>query len=308
LVPLADDSGFRAAWRQVKQNNKRKLANEVKRQFDLDLDPETVFDVQAKRIHEYKRQLLNILHIISLYLEYRENPPSGLPPRTFIFAGKAAPGYVLAKRIIQLITGVARVIAADPVVSRHLQVVFVPNYSVSMAESLIPAADVSEQISLAGMEASGTGNMKFALNGAITLGTLDGANVEILEAVGEENLFVFGLSSGEVDGLRTRGYLPREVYDQHPRIRAVIDAVSRGVFSPGAPERFRQLIDALLNLDRYLVLADFESYRDCHQLVAQAYLVEEAWTRRSIMNTAKNGRFSSDITIQNYARDVWGLG
>jgi starch phosphorylase len=213
----------------------------------------------------------------------------------------------MAKRIIELVTGVAQAIAADPVVSQHLKVVFIPDYGVSWAELIVPAADVSEQISLAGMEASGTGNMKFVLNGAVTVGTLDGANVEILEAVGEENIFVFGLSAGEVDGLRTRGYLPREVYDQHPRVRAVIDAICRGTFSPRDPERFRQLVDTILYVDRYLVLADFESYRECHQAVARAFQDAEAWTRRSILNTALSGRFSSDATVRHYARDVWGL-
>jgi starch phosphorylase len=307
LVPATEEASFRAAWAEIKQHNKVRLANELRRQYGLELDPITIFDVHVKRIHEYKRQLLNILHIISLYLEYRERPPADIPPRSFIFAGKAAPGYAMAKRIIELVTGVAQVIAADPVVSQYLKVLFVPDYGVSWAELIVPAADVSEQISLAGMEASGTGNMKFALNGAVTVGTLDGANVEILEAVGEANIFVFGLSAGEVDGLRTRGYMPREVYDQHPHVRGVIDAICRGTFSPRDPERFRQLIDTLLYVDRYLVLADFESYRECHQAVAKAFQEPAAWTRRSILNTALSGRFSSDNTVQNYARDVWGL-
>jgi starch phosphorylase len=307
LVPAAEEASFRVAWAEVKQRNKVRLANELRKKYDLELDPSTVFDVHVKRIHEYKRQLLNVLHIISLYLEYREHPPTDVPPRSFIFAGKAAPGYAMAKRIIELITGVAQVIAADPVVSQHLKVLFVPDYGVSWAELIIPAADVSEQISLAGMEASGTGNMKFVLNGAVTVGTLDGANVEILEAVGEENIFVFGLSAGEVDGLRTRGYMPRQVYDQHPRVRAVIDAICRGTFSPRDPERFRQLVDSVLYVDRYLVLADFESYRECHQAVAKAFQDPAAWTRRSLLNTALSGRFSSDLTVQNYARDVWAL-
>jgi starch phosphorylase len=308
LVPAADEADFRSAWSAVKRHNKERLSNELRRKFEIAVDPGTVFDVHVKRIHEYKRQLLNILHVVSLYLEYREQPPSGVPPRSFIFAGKAAPGYALAKRIIELVTGVAQVIAADPIVSQHLKVFFLPDYRVSWAELIVPAADVSEQISLAGMEASGTGNMKFVLNGAVTVGTLDGANVEILEAVGEDNIFVFGLSAGEVDGLRTRGYMPREVYDQHPRVRGVIDAICRGTFSPGDPERFRQVMDALLYVDRYLVLADFESYRECHQAVAKAYQDSDGWARRSILNTARSGRFSSDVTVRSYARDIWGLG
>jgi starch phosphorylase len=305
LVPYANDAGFREAFRDAKHKNKMRLSNVLKRLHGLDVDPNSLLDVQVKRIHEYKRQLLNILHVAFLYLNYRVRPPSDMQPRTFLFAGKAAPGYAMAKLIIEFIIAVGETIAADPATRDLLRVSFMPNYSVSLAELVMPAAEVSEQISLAGTEASGTGNMKLALNGALTVGTLDGATVEIAEAVGNEQIFIFGLSAAEVEGVRARGYRPREIYAADAEIRTVIDAIAGGVFSRGDRLRFMPLVDSLLNSDRYLVLADFQSYRSCHEAVLRAYARRDEWTRHSIMNTAKMGRFSSDQVIRNYARDIW---
>jgi starch phosphorylase len=305
LAAHATDAGFRAAFREAKHKNKVRLSNVLKRLHGLDVDPNSMLDVQVKRIHEYKRQLLNILHVAFLYLNYRVRPPSDMQPRTFLFAGKAAPGYAMAKLIIEFIIAVGDTIAADPATRDLLRVCFMPNYSVSLAELVIPAAEVSEQISLAGTEASGTGNMKLALNGALTLGTLDGATVEIAESVGHEQIFIFGLTAPEVEGVRARGYRPREIYQADAEIRTVIDAIAAGVFSRGDRLRFMPIVDSLLSEDRYLVLADFQSYRSCHDAVLRAYARREEWTRHSIMNTAKMGRFSSDQVIRNYARDIW---
>jgi starch phosphorylase len=304
-VPLTQDAEFRAAFRDAKHQNKIRLSNVLQRLHSIQFDPESLLDVQVKRIHEYKRQLLNVLHIAFLYLNYRARPPSDLSPRTFLFAGKAAPGYAMAKLIIEFILAVGETIASDPATREWLRVCFVPNYSVSLAELIIPAADVSEQISLAGTEASGTGNMKLALNGALTLGTLDGATVEIAEAVGSDHIFIFGLTATEVEGVRARGYRPQEIYAADAEIRIVVDAIAAGVFSRGDRLRFAPLVESLLRDDRYLVLADFQSYRSCHQAVLRAYAKRDDWTRHSIMNTAKMGRFSSDEVIRNYAREIW---
>jgi glycogen phosphorylase len=307
LVPLASDAEFRVAFRDAKTKNKIRLSNALKRLHSIDFDPESLLDVQIKRIHEYKRQLLNVLHVAFLYLNYRSRPPTDALPRTFLFAGKAAPGYAMAKLIIEFIIAVGETIEADPVARDLLRICFVPNYSVSLAELIVPAADVSEQISLAGTEASGTGNMKLALNGALTVGTLDGATVEIAEAVGHENLFIFGLTAAEVEGVHARGYRPREIYAADAEIRAVIDAIAAGVFSRGDKLRFAPLVDSLLRDDRYLVLADFQSYRSCHQSVLRAYASRDDWTRHSIMNTAMMGRFSSDEVIRKYAKNIWEI-
>jgi glycogen phosphorylase len=309
LVALADDREFQSEWRRVKRQNKERLAHYLKRHCGIELDPTHLLDTHVKRIHEYKRQLLNVLHVVSLYLKRRAHPnDDDAPPRTFIFSGKAAPGYEMAKRIIQLINGVAEVINSDRVTRQHLRVVFVPNYGVTLAELIIPASDVSEQISTAGTEASGTGNMKFALNGALTLGTLDGANIEICEAVGEENMFLFGLRAEEAEACRRGGYDSSALYYGDPTLRAVLDAVSGGMFSPDEPGRFRPLVETLLSGgDHYLVLADFKSYAACHRGVEAAYRDAPAWTRRSILNVAHTGRFSSDRTVSGYARDVWGV-
>ncbi|HEY3233466.1 MAG TPA: glycogen/starch/alpha-glucan phosphorylase [Polyangiaceae bacterium] len=307
LAPLATDSEFQLQWRSVKQANKLRLADYLWKQHRIELDPNHIIDAHIKRIHEYKRQLLNILHIVSRYLVFRHRgPPKDAPPRTFIFSGKAAPGYEMAKRIVHLINGVAATIDADPVVRKSLNVVFVPNYSVTLAEVIIPASDISEQISTAGSEASGTGNMKFALNGALTVGTLDGANIEIKEAVGEKNMFLFGLTAEEVQAAQRSGYQPIEIYYSERPLRDALDAVAGGVFSPGEPGRFRPIVDALLyGGDPYMVLADFLSYAACQRAVEQAYSDQTEWTRRAILNVAHMGRFSSDNTIAGYARDIW---
>jgi starch phosphorylase len=308
LVPYASDPEFQTAWRAVKRQNKERLSQALLQRFDIELDPTHLIDTQVKRIHEYKRQLLNILHVVSLYQTYKQKPPTNAVPRTFVFAGKAAPGYDMAKRIIHLINAVAQVVNTDPHVRNHLRVIFVPNYSVSLAELLIPATDVSEQISTAGMEASGTGNMKFALNGALTIGTLDGANVEIREAVGEANFFLFGLTTEQVLAAREHGYDPMQTYYAEPILRQALDAVANGAFSPDDPSRFRPVVDSLLyGGDTYMVLADFLSYLHCQRSVEAAYHDQVGWTRRSILNVALCGRFSSDRTILGYAEDVWGV-
>ena len=305
LGPLAADESFRDAWLETKRANKERLSNMLGQIHGIVFDPDSLLDVHAKRIHEYKRQLLNILHVAWLYLTYRSRPPRSAVPRTFLFAGKAAPGYVAAKRIIELIHAVARTIESDPAVREWIKVIMVPNYGVSLAELIVPAADLSEQISLAGTEASGTGNMKLALNGALTVGTLDGANIEIAEAVGREHMFLFGLTAAEVEGVRARRYRPKELYAADPEIRAVLDAIATGVFSPDDPGRFTPIVDSLLSEDRYLVLADFQSYRLCHQGILRAYVDRQDWARHSIANTANMGRFSSDSVIRTYAQEIW---
>lgn len=307
LTAYAEDSSFQEEWNRARAVNKARLTEALQKLFGITLDPTRLFDVQVKRIHEYKRHLLNVLHVLCLFLRYRDELPTDVPPRTFIFGGKAAPGYAIAKSIVRLIHDVAALVAADARVSQVLQVCYVPNYNVSLAELIIPAADVSEQLSLAGMEASGTGNMKFQLNGALTVGTLDGANIEILEAVGSDNIFTFGLSTGEVRGLKARGYHPRDVYGGDSELRRIVDLVANGTLCPQDPERYRALVETLLTVDRYLVLADFAAYKECHAAVVRAYQDRPGWTRKSILNTAKSGRFSSDTTIRNYVRDIWGL-
>ena len=305
LEPLADNAEFRARWRQIKLHNKRGFAALALQRSFVSVDPESMFDVLVKRIHEYKRQHLKVLHIVSLYHGIKSNPALDVLPRTFIFGGKAAPGYHLAKLMIKLITAVGDVINRDPDVRDRLQVVFLPNFNVTNGQRIYPSADVSEQISTAGKEASGTGNMKFVMNGAVTVGTLDGANIEIREQVGAENFFMFGLSAPQVDALRTSGYRPMDYYDADPGLRDVIDLIRSGFFSRGDTELFRPLIDGLLYHDPYLLLADFQSYVECQARVAEAYRDTERWTRMSILNTARSGNFSSDRTIREYCADIW---
>jgi starch phosphorylase len=308
LAPFASDPEFQTEWQVIKQGNKERLASALRRRYQIELDPTHLIDAQVKRIHEYKRQLLNVLHIVSLYLSYRTKAPFDVTPRTFLFAGKAAPGYDMAKRIIHLINSVAAAINADVNVRQHLRVLFVPNYSVSLAEVIIPASDVSEQISTAGTEASGTGNMKFAMNGALTVGTLDGANIEIKDAVGEANMFLFGLTAEQVASSRETGYDPQQLYYAEPLLRGALDAVSSGMFSPDEPGRFKPVVDSLLyGGDPYMVLADFLSYVHCQRSVEAAYHDQAGWTRRAILNVAHMGTFSSDRTISSYARDIWGV-
>ena len=308
LAPLATDPELQEQWKAVKRRNKERLAMCLRRDTGIEVDPTHLLDSQVKRIHEYKRQLLNIMHVIHLYLRYRERPPADVVPRTFIFSGKAAPGYDMAKRHVQLINAVGSVINNDSATRQYLRAVFVPNYSVSSAELIIPASDVSEQISTAGMEASGTGNMKFALNGALTVGTLDGANIEIMEAVGAENMFIFGLKAEEVEATRRSGYNPEQLYYAEPDLRSVLDAISSGLFSPDEPGRFRPIVDALLRGgDTYMLLQDFRGYVNCHRSVEAAYRDQPSWVRKSILNVAHMGRFSSDATIRGYARDIWSV-
>jgi starch phosphorylase len=308
LVPLADDKRFQAAWAEIKRESKRQLASLIERECGLRVNPDSLFDVQVKRIHEYKRQLLNVLHVLALYRRIKRQGADGLTPRTVVFGGKAAPGYEQAKRLIRLVNAVADLVNNDPEVNRILNVCFVPNYCVSSAEVIIPAADLSEQISTAGYEASGTGNMKFALNGALTIGTLDGANIEILEAVGDENIFIFGLNESEVHALKSRGYNPRAFYEADAALRDAMDFLASGALSPGEPGRFAPIVDSLLvHGDQFLVLADFASYRDTQNKVEQAYRDPVGWTRKSILNVARMGCFSSDLTIMNYAKEIWGV-
>ncbi|GMR21892.1 MAG: glycogen/starch/alpha-glucan phosphorylase [Acidobacteriota bacterium] len=304
LEPLADDDGFQAKWRQVKLENKKSLAEVILARTGIEVDPDSLFDVQVKRIHEYKRQHLNLLHVITLYDEIKKNPSVELTPRTVIFGGKAAPGYFLAKLIIELINAVGRIVNNDPDVSERLKVVFLPDYNVKLSQRIFPATDLSEQISTAGKEASGTGNMKFAMNGALTIGTLDGANIEIRDEVGPENFFHFGLTASEVSELSARGYEPRRHYEEDAHLRDAIDKIAEGYFS-GGDGRFRPLVETLLTQDQYFVLADYGSYLEQQEKVSQAYRDPAGWTRRSILNTARMGKFSSDRSIRDYCRDIW---
>ncbi|MBP8271112.1 MAG: glycogen/starch/alpha-glucan phosphorylase [Sphaerotilus sp.] len=298
--------GFLGAVRRVKRQNKERLARLVLKQLGVDLNPDALFDVQVKRIHEYKRQLLNVLHVITRYQRILANPDAQWVPRVVVFAGKAASAYHQAKLIIKLINDVATTVNNDPRVGGRLKVVFIPNYSVSLAEVIIPAADLSEQISTAGTEASGTGNMKFALNGALTIGTLDGANVEMCEQVGAENFFLFGNTTPQVAELRANGYDPRVYYEADGELRATLDAIRNGVFSPSEPARFQPIFDALVNWgDHYLLLADYADYIATQDRVDTLYRNAEEWSRKAVLNIAGMGAFSSDRTIAEYAHDIW---
>lgn len=305
LDGCVEDGGFRHEWRQIKLAIKRDLTTYIRERTGIVVNPESMFDVQVKRIHEYKRQHLNVLHIITLYNRIKADPNIDIVPRTFIFGGKAAPGYFLAKLMIKFITAVGDVVNHDLDVRDRLKVVFLPDYNVTFGQRVYPAAELSEQISLAGKEASGTGNMKFAMNGALTIGTLDGANVEIREEVGEENFFLFGLKADEVNDLKARGYNPLDYYNSNTNLKRVLDLVSSGYFSHGDTGLFRPLLDNLLYRDPFLLLADYPSYIDCQDSVSNAYRDQEHWTRMSILNTARTGKFSSDRSIRDYCDDVW---
>jgi len=308
LLPLAEDPEFRKAWRLAKRDNKKRLARYVLKKTGIGINPDALFDVQVKRMHEYKRQLLNVLHVITLYNRLRRDPELAVPPRTVFIGGKAAPGYFMAKRILRLITAVAETINADDAIRGRLRMVFLPNYCVSQAEKVIPAADLSQQISTAGMEASGTGNMKFAINGALTIGTLDGANVEIMEAVGKENIFIFGLTAPEVEATRAGGYDPRRMVESDAELAEVLDMIGRGYFTPNEPDLFVPILDSLLNHgDYYLVTKDYRACIKAQDRVNALYLDPEAWTRASIYNTATMGYFSSDRAVMEYARNIWGI-
>ncbi|MBI5439135.1 MAG: glycogen/starch/alpha-glucan phosphorylase [Nitrosomonadales bacterium] len=306
LAKYAEDAGFRKEFRAVKQANKLYLAEHIGQATGIRVDPDSLFDVQAKRIHEYKRQLLNVLHVITLYNRIRSGRANGITPRTVIFGGKAAPGYRTAKLIIRLINNVAGIVNNDPAVGNLLKVVFYPNYDVSTAEKIFPASELSEQISTAGTEASGTGNMKMALNGALTIGTMDGANIEICEEVGDDNIFIFGLTTPEVADLRARGYNPWDYYNGNAELRQALDMIGNGFFSVEQSDRYRSLFDNLTkNGDHYLLLADYASYIEAQDRVSALYQDQEEWTRRAILNVANMGKFSSDRTIQEYADKVW---
>lgn len=305
LEPMAEDGEFQHAYAEIKRQNKRELAKLIQDTLGIRVNEQAIFDVQVKRFHEYKRQHLNLLNIIAAYQALKANPQADFVPRVFIFAGKAAPGYFMAKQIIQAINSVAQVINNDPEMQGKLQVAFLPNYSVSLAEKIIPAADVSEQISLAGKEASGTGNMKLALNGAITLGTLDGANVEIAEFAGGENVVIFGHTVDSVRDLRAKGYNPRDYYESDETLRNAIDALAEGVFSGGDKETFEPLVYDLLNKDYFCVLADFAAYREAQEEIAKRYRNQTAWIKSAVLNTARLGGFSSDRSIRDYQERIW---
>src|SRR5271156_1530425 len=307
LEPFVDDASFRAQWHDIKRGNKARLAKYLRTATGIELNPDWMFDIQVKRIHEYKRQHLSVLHIIALYHRLKQNPDLSIPQRAFIFGGKAAPGYFMAKRIIKLINAVGETINADPEVNKFLKVAFVPNFSVKNAQLIYRAADLSEQISTAGKEASGTGNMKFMINGALTIGTLDGANVEMREEVGAENFFLFGLTESEVEKVKSDGYRPADYIDSNDELRAVLDLIAGGAFSHGDTEVFKSLADNLRYDDPFLVCADFASYLAAQEQVGVAWLDKDAWTKMSILNTARSGKFSSDRAIAEYCDEIWNV-
>ena len=307
LERFIEDSAFRADWRKVQYDVKVRLAQYIARQTGVTVDPASMYDAQVKRIHEYKRQHLNVLYILTLYHRLKKNPTLEITPRTFLFGGKAAPGYFMAKLIIKLINSVGEVINNDPAVNHRLKVVFLPDYNVTFGQLVYPAADLSEQISTAGKEASGTGNMKFAMNGALTIGTLDGANIEIRDAVGHENFFLFGLTAAEVAATKAAGYHPHDIYESNPALREVIDSILSGEFSRGDRGLFCPLIDGLLYNDPYLLFADYQSYVDCQDHIGATFLDRDKWARMSIYNVARIGRFSSDRSIQEYCKGIWDV-
>jgi starch phosphorylase len=305
---FAEDKDFQEEFKAIKLRNKQRLADYIKKTMGETVDPTSIFDIQIKRIHEYKRQLMAVMHAIALYNRLKEDPSADIEPRTLLFAGKAAPGYTMAKLHIKLINSVAEMVNNDPDVAPKLKVLFLPDYSVSLAEKMIPAANLSEQISTAGMEASGTGNMKFALNGALTIGTLDGANIEIREQVGKENIFIFGHTVDEIEEVRNDGYNPQKVYEQDEELKQVIDQIHTGYFSPDQPELFQPITNALLNQgDYFMVLADFRRYVDKQAEVEENYRDEFDWNRKAIINTAKMGHFSSDRSIRDYCNRIWDV-
>jgi len=305
LEPFAGDAAFREQFRNVKLENKRILATLIKERTGIIVDPTSMFDIQVKRIHEYKRQHLNVLNIITRYLRIKKNPDIEIAPRTFIFGGKAAPGYHVAKLIIKLINSVGEVVNNDPDVKDRLKVVFFPDFNVTNAQHIYPAADLSEQISTAGKEASGTGNMKFSMNGALTIGTLDGANVEIREEVGDENFFLFGLTAAQVEESKRNGYNPHFIYDHNDELREVINMISSGYFSKGDYDLFKPITDNLLWHDPYMLMADYPLYTACQDLVAETWKNTDEWDRMAILNIARMGKFSSDRSIQDYCEKIW---
>ncbi len=308
LEPMADDPAFREEWKRVKRRNKEMLAVEIQKKTGVTPDPASLFDVQVKRFHEYKRQLLNLMHVITLYHRLKRNSGCDAAPRTILFAGKAAPGYIMAKLIIKLIHSVADVVNNDNEIAGRFNIAFLPDYNVKQGQRIFPGADLSEQISMAGTEASGTGNMKFAMNGALTIGTLDGANIEIREAVGAENFFLFGMTVEDIQRRLAQGHRPSEYYRSDEELRAAVDAISDGAFSNGDRELFKPIVTNLLGSDPYMVLADYRSYVEGQEEVGRVWREAEHWTRSSILNVARMGRFSSDRSIREYCRDIWYVG
>lgn len=308
LAPFANDPDFQQKWMQVKRANKERLALHIKNSCNIDVNPDSMFDVHVKRIHEYKRQLLNIMHCIYYYHQIKNNPGQAFVPRTIIFGGKAAPGYHMAKLIINLINNVAAVVNQDPATKNLLKMIFIPNYNVSLAEIIIPGADLSQQISTAGYEASGTSNMKFAMNGALTLGTLDGANVEMLEEIGRDNMFIFGNTVSQLRELSRKGYNPWDYYNAHSEIRTIFEEIQNGYFSPHERDLFRPIVDQILQHgDRFFHLADWKLYSEAQQKVNELYMRPLEWQRRSILNVARISKFSSDRTINQYADEIWNV-
>ncbi|HEY5263504.1 MAG TPA: glycogen/starch/alpha-glucan family phosphorylase, partial [Steroidobacteraceae bacterium] len=306
LAGAVDDPEFRRQFRGIKRTNKQRLAAEVMRRTGIDISVDSLFDVQVKRIHEYKRQLLNLLYVVTRYLRIRDDPAAAVVPRAVIFAGKAAPGYAMAKAIIKLINNVARTINADPATRGKLRVAFLPDYDVSLAQKIMPAADLSQQISTAGMEASGTGNMKLALNGALTIGTLDGANIEIRDHVGAENVFIFGLTAPEVEARRAAGYRPRLELEGNAELKRTLDLIDSGFFSPARPDEGKPVVNRLLSDgEPFLVLADFAAYALAQERVDALYLDEDEWSRKAAINCLNMGYFSSDRSIREYADRIW---
>jgi starch phosphorylase len=299
------DTGFLEEWRATQHAVKQQLVDYIAKKTGIVVDPASMLDIMVKRIHEYKRQHLKVLHIITLYNRIKRNSAAHVAPRTFLFGGKAAPGYFLAKLIIKLVNSVADVVNNDADVAGRLRVVFLPDYNVTFGQRVYPAADLSEQISLAGKEASGTGNMKFTMNGALTVGTLDGANIEIRQAVGPENFFLFGLTTQQVYAAKASGYDPRAYYQSNPELKGVLDELASGTFSRGDQTLFRPLLDSLLSEDRYMLLADYQSYIECQDRIGQAYLDSDHWTRMTILNTARSGKFSSDRAVREYCEQIW---
>ena len=307
LLLYIEDKAFLDQWRDIKHKNKEKPTQYIKDKMGLTIYPDMMFDVQIKRIHQYKRQLMNALHIVALYIDIKKHPKKKHTPRAIIFGGKSAPSYTTAKLIIKLINSISEVVNHDPDLDKVLKVVFIPDYKVSIAEKIIPATDLSEQISTAGLEASGTGNMKFALNGALTIGTLDGANIEMKEEIGEENMFIFGMTSDQVEELKKNGYDPKAFYKENKMLQEVIELISNGHFNLEEPDLFKPLMENLLTTDPFCLLADFKAYIECQQKVSKAYLDKETWTKKSILNSANMGKFSSDRAIREYADEIWGV-
>jgi len=307
LKKWAKDPNFQRNVARVKQENKLRLAQHLEADYGVKVNPASMFDIQVKRIHEYKRQLLNCLHIITMYNRIKKDPSAKFTPRTVMIGGKAAPGYYVAKQIIKLICAVGNVVNNDPIVGDKLKVIFLENYRVTLAERIMPAADLSEQISTAGTEASGTGNMKFMLNGALTVGTLDGANVEMAEEMGNENIFIFGMTVDEVEALKKKGYNAYDYYNSNPEIKQCVDQIAGGFFSPSNPNEFKNIADILLKYDSYFLLADFAAYIKAQDKVSKTYEDQNKWLEMSINNIASSGKFSSDRTIAEYAREIWGV-